>query len=204
MLKLRFSATSPYVRKVMVLAHERGLVERIEKIPTTVLPTTPNEEMQRDVPLLKVPALTTDEGDTLFDSRVICEYLDGLHGGEKVLPRSGRARFEALRLQALADGILDAAILTRYETSLRPKALRWSAWIDGQLRKIRGGLTALDQEAGGFGDRLTIGTIAAGCALGYLDFRFAGENWRQTNPALARWYAAFSQRPSMQATVPVG
>ena len=114
-MKLRYSPTSPYVRKVMVVALETGLAERIERIPTTVAPTKYNEEVARENPLVKVPALTTDDGMVLYDSPVICEYLDTLHGGQKLFPATGKTRWTALRQQALADGILDAAILGRYE-----------------------------------------------------------------------------------------
>jgi glutathione S-transferase len=203
-MKLRHSPTSPYVRKVMVLAYETGLEPKIERIPTSVAPNKPNPEYQRENPLMKIPALITDEGDVLFDSRVICEYLDTLHSGPKIFPAGGKARWLALRQQALGDGILDAALLARYEVGLRPKELRWSEWFEGQMRKVRGGLAAIDEKIGegAFAGPLTIGQIAIGCAMGYLDFRFAEEGWRERHVHLARWYAEFSKRPSMQVTVP--
>jgi glutathione S-transferase len=185
----------------MVVAMETGLADRIETLPTAVAPTKPNDEMARENPLVKIPALTTDEGDVLFDSPVICEYLDSLHGGAKLFPAGGAARWTALRQQALGDGILDAAILCRYE-SLRPKEVQWPDWIGGQMRKVRGGLDALDKATGTLSGPLTIGQITVGCALGYLDFRFPGEAWRGARPALARWYEDFAKRPSMQATAP--
>jgi glutathione S-transferase len=202
-MKLRYSPTSPYVRKVMVVALETGLAERIERIATTVAPTKPNEEVARENPLVKVPALTTDDGLVLYDSPVICEYLDTQHGGAKLFPASGKARWMALRQQALGDGILDAAILGRYEI-LRPKENQWQDWIDAQLRKVRGALAALEMEveAGELGGPLTIGLITVGCALGYLDFRYASEDWRSRQRRLAVWFDEFSQRKSMQLTVP--
>lgn len=202
-MKLRYSPTSPYVRKVMVAALETGLAERIERIPTVVLPTKPNEEVARENPLVKVPALTNDDGLVLYDSPVICEYLDTLHSGPKLFPPTGTARWIALRQQALGDGILDAAILGRYEIQ-RPKEYQWQDWIDAQLRKVRGALAALEieVEAGELGGPLTIGQITVGCALGYLDFRYQSEEWRARQRRLAAWFDEFSKRKSMQLTVP--
>ncbi len=153
---------------------------------------------------MKIPALTTDDGQVLYDSPVICEYLDSLHDGPKLFPASGEKRWVALRQQALGDGILEAAILARYE-SIRPKEVQWPDWIEAQLRKVRGALAALESEAesGGLRGPLTIGLITIGCALGYLDFRFASEQWRQRAPGLARWYADFAERAAMRQTVPV-
>ena len=202
-MKLRYSPTSPYVRKVMVAAIETGTVERIERIPTAVAPTKRNDEVARENPLVKVPALTTDDGLVLYDSPVICEYLDTLHDGAKLFPPAGKTRWMALRRQALGDGILDAAILGRYE-ALRPKEYQWSEWIDAQLRKVRGALAALDMEveAGELGGPITIGQIAIGCALGYLDFRYAAEDWRGRHRRLAHWFDEFSKRKAMELTAP--
>ena len=194
-MKLRYSPTSPFVRKVLVVAIETGLDGRIERVPTTVVPVQPNEDLSHQNPLMKVPTLVTDDGQVLFDSRVICEYLDSLHTGSRLIPAANTARWTALRQQALGDGILDAGVLNRYETAVRPKDKQWAEWSAGQMRKIRNGLAALDGP-------LTIGPIAIGCALGYLDFRYAGEGWRERHPALAKWYAEFAKRKSMLATVP--
>ena len=204
-MKLRYSPTSPYVRKVMVVALETGLAERIERIPTVVLPTKPNEEMARENPLVKVPALTTDDGLVLYDSPVICEYLDTLHSGPKLFPASGKARWVAMRQQALGDGILDAAILGRYEVQ-RPKEFQWQDWIDAQLRKVRGALAALEMEvqAGELGGPLTIGQVTVACALGYLNFRYASEDWPSKHRSLAAWYEDLSKRKSIQLTAPRG
>ncbi|MDE1904728.1 MAG: glutathione S-transferase N-terminal domain-containing protein, partial [Alphaproteobacteria bacterium] len=143
-MKLRYSPTSPFVRKVLVLAIETGLESRIERVPTTVMPVQPNEDLSHQNPLMKLPTLLTDDGQVLFDSRVICEYLDSLHGGPKLFPPAGMARWIALRQQALGDGMLDAGVLNRYETAVRPKDKYWAEWSAGQMRKIRNGLTALD------------------------------------------------------------
>jgi glutathione S-transferase len=202
-MKLRYSPTSPYVRKVMVVALETGLAERIERIPTAVAPTKPNEEVARENPLVKVPALTTDDGLVLYDSPVICEYLDTLHDGTKLFPPNGKARWLALRQQALGDGILDAAILGRYEI-LRPKEYQWQDWLDAQMRKVRGALAALEMEAeaGELGGPLTIGHITIACALGYLDFRYQSEAWRTKHRRLAVWADEVAQRKSIQLTLP--
>jgi len=202
-MKLRYSPTSPYVRKVMVVALETGLAERIERIPTMVAPTKPNEEVARENPLVKVPALTTDDGMVLYDSPVICEYLDTQHSGAKLFPASGKARWMALRQQALGDGILDAAILGRYEI-LRPKEYQWQDWIDAQLRKVRGALAALEIEAaaGEIAGPITIGQITLACALGYLDFRYASEEWRTKQRRLAAWFDEFAKRKSIELTKP--
>jgi glutathione S-transferase len=202
-VKLRYSPTSPYVRKVIVVALETGLDSKIERVATSVAPTKPNEDVQKDNPLMKVPALALDNGEALFDSPVICEYLDSQHGGAKLFPPSGPARWTALRRQALGDGILDAAILTRYE-SIRPDQFKWPDWMTGQMAKVRAALAALDSEADKLGGTVDIGTITVGCALGYLDFRYADLGWRKLAPKLAKWYEGFAARPSMQATVPKG
>jgi glutathione S-transferase len=201
-VKLYFSPTSPYVRKVMVAAIECGLAGRIEKIATG-FPILPGSDLARDNPLLQLPCLKTEDGEALFDSPVICDYLDSLHPGPRLIPAEGRPRRTALRRQALGDGILDATILVRYER-LRPEPYRWSEWIDKQMLKIRGGLDALEAEAGTPAEPPTIGCITIGCALGYLDLRLAEEDWRGTRPKLAEWFDAFSRRPSMQETAPQG
>jgi glutathione S-transferase len=198
-MKLRYSLTSPYVRKVVVAAIELGIDGRIERIPTNT--ADPASGLAADNPLAKVPALLTGDVGPLYDSAVICEYLDGLQGAPRLHPAGGVARWQALRRQALADGMLDASILRRLE-EMRPQGERSAAWATKQQGKVEGGLDALEREVGGFGKDPTIDQIAVGCALGYLDFRFAADRWRDRRPSLARWYDGFAQRPSMLATVP--
>jgi glutathione S-transferase len=200
-MRLWFNPASPFARKVRILARETGLDGRIDEISIAVSPVKPHPELARENPLVKIPALSTDEG-TLYDSAVICEYLDSLHAKAPLFPRSGAERWRALRLQALADGVLEAAVLLRYEHAVRPEALQWREWKSGQFGKVRGGLDALELECGGWGSRFGIGELAAACVLGYLDFRFPDEGWRGTRPALEKWYAGVSQRPSMTATAP--
>ncbi|HXF65494.1 MAG TPA: glutathione S-transferase [Burkholderiales bacterium] len=201
-MQLRTNRASPFARKVRILAREAGLAARIEEIEIAVSPTAANESLARENPLVKIPALVTDEGGTLYDSRVICEYLDALHGEHRFFPEGGPARFAALRRQALCDGILDAAVLCRYELALRPEALRWADWIEGQKRKIFGGLAALEREVESWGEQFAIGQIGAACVLGYLDFRFAGWEWRARHPRLAEWYGRVSRRPAVAQTAP--
>lgn len=199
-MQLRYSPTSPYVRKVMVTALETGLDKKIEKVPTN--PWDPDTDLTKDNPIGKVPALKTDSGHTLFDSPVICEFLDAQHDGDKLFPASGDARWSVLKLQALADGILDAAVTTVVEGK-RPKELQSKDWIARQKKAIHRSLDTLEQSMSGLGGgQLSIAHIAAGCALGYLDFRKPVGDWREGRPNLAKWYQEFSKRPSMQATVP--
>jgi glutathione S-transferase len=201
-MKLYFNSASPFVRKVRVVARETGLDSKIEEIPTAVSPIQPNADLARANPLTKIPALVADDGTTLFDSPVICEYLDSLHAGRKLFPAGGPARWSALRLQATGDGVLDAGILCRYEDVIRPKEFQWTGWTDGQKAKWHAGLDLLEREASTLGGEPTIGSIAVACALGWLDFRYGADNWRSTRPQLARWFEQFSARPSMQATMP--
>lgn len=201
-MKLMYSPTSPYVRKVMILAIERGLDRKIEKLPQAASPMGGNKVLEKANPLGKVPALELDNGMTLFDSPVICEYLDSKHKGDKLFPASGARRWKALRLQAIGDGILDAALLARYETAMRPENLRWTDWLDGQKRKLAQALDQLEKEAKDLAGGLTIGQVTVACALGYLDFRFGDMNWRKGRPKLAAWFDKFSRRKSMQATIP--
>ena len=201
-MQLIYAAASPFARKVRVLAAETGLLDRIELLDTAVLPTTLNERVNALNPLGKIPVLLTDDAEALYDSRVICEYLDTLHAGAKLLP-SGAARWQVLRLAALADGLMDAALLARYERGVRPAELQWPAWLDGQLGKVQRALTELERQVDLLQGPLDLAQIGVACALGYLDFRFADLDWRAAYPDLAAFQQAFSQRPSMQGSAPV-
>ena len=201
-MQLIYAAASPFARKIRVLAAETGLLERIELLDTAVLPTTLNERVNALNPLGKIPVLLTDDGEALYDSRVICEYLDTLHQGAKLLP-SGASRWQVLRLAALADGLMDAALLARYEHVVRPAELQWPAWLDGQLGKVQRALTELERQVDLLQGPLDLAQIGVACALGYLDFRFADLDWRAAYPDLAAFQQAFSQRPSMRGSAPV-
>ena len=200
-VKLFHSATSPYVRQCLVAAHELGLIARIELVPAAAHPIDRDRTVVATNPLGKIPALITDDGTALHDSRVIIDYLNELGEGDLV-PRDGPARWSVLTEQSLADGMLDAAILARYETALRPEALRWKEWMEGQLEKIASGLAELEARSMHFGDRVDIGTIAFGCMLGYLDFRFPQLAWRETRPNTSAWFEWFGGRDAMVATKP--
>jgi glutathione S-transferase len=201
-MRLWYNPASPFARKVRIVAREAGFAESIEELSIAVSPVKPHVELARENPLVKVPALATPDLGTLYDSAVICEYLDSLHRGTPLFPKAGPQRWRALRLQALGDGIMEAAVLLRYESAWRPQALQWSDWTAGQLGKVRGGLNALEREAAGWDESFAIGQITAACVLGYLDFRFPQEAWRASCPALALWYEGIVRRPSMKATVP--
>ncbi len=198
-MRLRFSPASPYVRKVMVLAREAGIADALNLVSTDVWG---DDGSYRTVnPLGKVPALELDDGTVLFDSPVICEYLNHTRCKGLFLPSEGADRWAALRLEALADGILDASVLQLLE-SRRDPPKQSAAWIDRQQASVDAALDCLEDDAEVLDDRLTVGVIAVGCALGYRDFRFPELDWRQNHPGLAAWYARFSERPSMQATIP--
>ena len=199
-MKLHYNPASPYVRKVRVLALEPGLLGDIELVSVTLTPTSPDANLCSDNPIGKIPTLVREDGGALYDSRVICEYLDGLHDSARMFPNNGEARWTAVRRQALADGILDAAVGTRYETFLRPEEHRWPDWVDNQMAKVRRSLDVLESES--LVGIVDIGTISVACALGYLDFRYPDEAWRDSRPRLAAWFEEFAGRSSMVETAP--
>jgi len=203
-MKLWYAPASPFARKVRVVALELGLADRIELVETAVSPANPNAALARENPLIKVPTLRTDDGMVLYDSRVICEYLDTHGGGNRLFPGAGPERFRALTRQALGDGLMDAGILRRYELAMRPEALRWDAWLAGQQVKVDHALAAAEADCASWGGSFDIGHITLGCALGWLDFRFPDAGWRARCPALAAWFARIGERPSMMQTKPGG
>jgi glutathione S-transferase len=197
-MKLLYSPFSPFARKVRIVAHEAGLQDRIEVVPTSTEDSAGGLAARN--PLNKIPVLETEFGP-LYDSPVICEYLDTLHDGAKLVPAAGADRWRALRWEALADGLMDAALLIRYEITLRPAEKQHEPWIERQKAKIRASLDRMEADAAELDGPLTIGTIGAASALGYLDLRFADWGWRETHPRLAAWHAAFAERPSYIATI---
>ncbi len=201
-MRLHSNPASPFGRKVMVSAHELGLAERITVDDHLLSPVEPSAAVIADNPLGKLPTLVLDNGHALYDSRVICEYLDHLAGGNRLFPQAGEARWRTLTLQALGDGMMDAALLARYETFLRPEELRWQAWVEHQKLKVQRGLDWLERNVDQLAEEPDIGSITIGCALGYLDFRFGADKWRDGRARLAAWFARFAARPSMQATTP--
>ena len=196
-MKIAYSPNSPYVRKAMVCAILRGL--SIEK--WTIGTTAP--ELAQVNPLSKVPTLITDDGMVLYDSPVICEYLDSLGNAPKLFPPAGPARWKALQQEALADGILDASQPRRREIAL-PQDDGRKEYIATQRGKVDRSVAALEAEADKLGNLTTIGEVTIACALGYLDFRYANEPWRPAAPKLAAWYEKVAAMPAMAQTVPPG
>jgi glutathione S-transferase len=196
MLTLRYSPASPYARKVLIAAAVLGLSDRIEK--TGVDLADPADSIRAQNPLGKIPTLILEDGGALYDSRVIAEYLDHLAGGGRLFPTEPERRFAALRLQALGDGISDAALLLRYEEASRPEDKRSADWTSLQQGKVDRALAAL--EASPPAGEIDIGSIAVATALGYLDLRFAG-GWREPNPRLVAWLDGFAAKtPAFAAT----
>ncbi|WP_116132766.1 glutathione S-transferase [Tropicimonas sp. IMCC34043] len=199
-MQLFHSPTSPFVRKVMVVLHETGQLDHVTLVPASGTPLAPNTLTVSQNPLGKIPTLIRDDGPALFDSRVICRYLDdragaGLYPAARV--------WEVLTLEALADGIMEAAVLMVYESRLRPADLVYDTWVESQWAKITRALDALEGRwISHLAGPLDMSQIAVGCALGYLDFRVDDRNWREGRKDLAAWDAGFAARPSMQATRP--
>jgi glutathione S-transferase len=197
-MKLHWSPRSPFVRKVMIVAHETGIVARLDCVRSVAAMTKPHLELMQDNPLSKIPTLVRDDGVALYDSRVICEYFDTLHDGPKLFPAAPQARFTALRWQALGDGILDFLVLWRGEGE---RAHKSEAHLSSFAARRGASLASLEREAADLEDSpLSIGHIAIGCALSYLDFRFPAQPWRDGHPRLAAWHATFAARPSAKAT----
>lgn len=202
MMQLFYATTSAYVRKVMVCASVLGLADEIERLDSAAHPIERDERIAVFNPLAKVPALRTENGLCLYDSRVICEYLNARARGD-LYPAQGDARWRSLARQALGDGMIDAALLARYEFSARPPEKQWQNWADAQLKKVAAALAEIESQVSSFSAHPNdIGLIAIGCALGYLDFRFAGLNWRAGHPLTAAWFALFDAHPAMAATRP--
>ena len=192
MLTLRSSPSSPFVRKIRIAANVLGVDRDIAIEPADTM--SPSDSVRAQNPLGKIPALLLEDGTVLFDSRVILEYLDHHAGGGRILPHDADARFSALRLQALADGVMDASVLLVYEGRWRPAERHEPKWVDHQAGKVARTLTATPD----------VGQIALACALGYRDFRFEG-TWRRDHPRLVAWLDAFAARvPAFAATKPQG
>ncbi|OLS64564.1 glutathione S-transferase [Pseudomonas putida] len=202
-MTLFHSPLSPFVRKVMVVLHETGQVDRVKVQPVNITPVSPDADLNQGNPSGKIPALRLEDGSVLHDSRVIVDFLDQQHVGNPLIPREGSARWRRLTLASLADAIMDAAVLTRYETFLRPEDKRWDQWVEAQSEKIRRGLADLeDNHYAEIASAFDVASIGVACALGYIDLRMPDFGWRERQPKLAGWYAEVSQRASMKATVP--
>jgi glutathione S-transferase len=200
-MKLHWSPRSPFVRKVMIVAHERGVIDLLDCVRTVAAMTAPHAALMQDNPLSKIPTLVLDDGTALYDSPVICEYLDALDGKPQLFPPDRKLRMLALRRQALGDGFLDLLVLARNER-LRKQPSRLH--LTSAAVRTAAVLDSLEREADALAaSAFDIGHIAIGCALSYLDFRFAEQDWRKDHQRLAIWHAVFAARPSVEATRPV-
>jgi glutathione S-transferase len=199
-MKVYGDIISPFVRMTMVTAHEVGIGDKVVRETVSVPPDKVNHGLAKHGPLGKIPVLVTDHGHSLYDSRVIIEYLCHVSGNRTLIPDEGVKRFRVLTLQALGQGLADAAVAYRYETGVRPKELLWKDFSERQKTR---GLMALDEAQGSWTkdlEQITAGSIALAVALAYIDFRLGEWNWRQDRAELAKWHEAFSRRDSMQAT----
>lgn len=202
-MTLFHNPASPFVRKVLVLLHETGQQGRVALQLSQLTPVKPDHALIEDNPLSKIPALRLANGTVIHDSRVILDYLDHQHVGNPLIPRDGASRWRRLTLASLADGIMDAAVMIRYETALRPVEKHWDEWLDAQRDKIRRALGLLEADAiAELASHFDVASISVACALGYLDLRHPDLEWRKANPQLAAWFAEVSVRPSMLETVP--
>ena len=200
MMKLHWSPRSPFVRKVMVAAHELGLVDRLHCVRSVAAMTTPNPDIMVDNPLSKIPALVLEDGRVLVDSGVIVEYLDSLAGRGQLVPPAGPARWAVLSRYALAGGLLDLLILWRNERE-KPQERQTPELLAAYHVKAVATLDRFEREAPGLdGEPFGLGHITLACALSYTDFRFPELGWREGRPALADWHSAAAARPSMAAT----
>lgn len=202
-MKLYHSPSSPFVRKVRATAVELGLADRIELQPMDVAPATSDEAYQRSTnPLRKIPALVTDEGEVIVDSTVICDYLDQLAGGGRLMPEPGPERWMVATGHAIAHGMCDAAVLIRYETWARPESLRWPEWTASQWSKIDAGLSWFESRPESLSRPFDLAQLTLGCLVGYLDFRFEEREWRKDNPAVTAWASKALARPCFTQTAP--
>ncbi len=197
-MKLLYQTHSPYARKALVFAHEAGLARQIEVVHQETSPTRRNEQVFAENPLGKVPVLLRPGLPPIFDSDVICAYLDTLHSGRKLIPIEGEARWHALRLQAVAQGLADAGIAIRWETVRRPEALRYAPLRDGYVQKLVASYDWLERELD-VDTAVHVGHVALATCLDWLEFREL-PGFRQGRPRLADWFDRFRQRTSMLAT----
>lgn len=201
-MKLLYSPPSPFARKARILIHELNLSDKVSCVDVGLItPVSSSDEVLTANPLGLIPVLYLNDTETLYDSTVICEYLDNFGEGS-FFPTEFEERIPALKLQALADGLLDMAVALRYEVVIRPLKMQWFDWQQNQINRIELTLNELENQQSLFSEKLTIGELTVACALGYLDFRFAELNWRESRAELSRWYEGVSHRPSIQSTEP--
>ena len=197
-MKLLYQTHSPYARKALVFAHEVGLANDLEVIHQETSPTLRNDLVFAENPLGKVPVLLRADRPPIFDSDVICAYLDTLHPGPRLIPEAGEARWHALRCQSVAQGMCEAGIQVRWETVRRPEHLRYAPLRDGYVEKLEASYDWLERELDG-DTHIHVGHVAVATALGWLEFRGLPD-FRRGRPRLAAWFDRFAERDSMQAT----
>jgi glutathione S-transferase len=200
-MKLTFSPASPFARKVRIAAIELGLVDKIEFVPSTVAPGTPNDEYSRITPLKKLPVLILNTGEVILDSYVIVEYLNELAGGN-LIPDYGPKRWQTKTDHSMLQGMLDSMLLCRYEKMVRPQGLQWQAWYDDHWNRAWSGMARFAARADVLSGPLTIAQIGLVCVLGYADFRFADCGWRKAYPKLDAFYQKMLERPSVKISAP--
>jgi glutathione S-transferase len=198
-MKLCFSPTSPFARKVVVVAHEKGMMDKIEMTAPDLSDLL--NGLNPANPLGKIPSLELDNGDVLFDSIVISEYLDGISDGPALFPADPTERARVMTLHAIGNGMTDAAFSRRWSASVLPENEQSPTWDARLAMAMAKSVDVLEARVAELSE-VNIGSIAVACGIGYMDFRFADENWREGRPNLAKWYEEFSARPSMQATTP--
>jgi glutathione S-transferase len=199
-MRLYWSSRSPFVRKAMIAAHETGVAARIETVRVEVAASKLNAEVMAHNPLNKIPTLVLDNGEVFFDSRVICEYFDSLNSGPKLFPSTSPEKWVALRREALGSGIMENGV-ARIGENAKPEEVRSQPHIAAYKAKIEAALDYLEAEVPALTrDRFNIGHLSIGCALGYLDFRYADDDWRKGHAGLAEWHKSFAERDSVKLT----
>lgn len=202
-MRLMWSPTSPFARKVRLAAYELGLHNQLTIEPTDVKPGKFNADYSTGInPLRKIPALVLDNGETIVDSLIICDYLDMLAGGGRIIPAHLPERARVLTAHTIANGVLDQLVQLRYETWMRPESLRWPIWSDDLWDRVMHGLAWLEARAAAPGDMLDLAQITLVCLTGYLDLRYPASGWREKFPRLKDFDAALHERPAIVATAP--
>lgn len=199
-MKIYGDMISPFVRMAIVTAHEVGLGGKVQHVVEAVKPTEVNEKLAKLNPIGKIPVLETDHGHGVYDSRVIMEYLCHVAGNSDLIPSDGVKRFRVLTLQALAQGLADAAVAYRYEVAARPQGLQWEDWMKRTMARINASIDELETSWQADLAEVNVGSLAVAVALSYIDFRLGDLGWRNSRPKLAAWHAAFSERDSMMKT----
>lgn len=198
-MKLYYSPTSPYARKVIAVAHEKGLGNKLEKLPGR----EPGVNLDKMNPLDKIPTLVADDGEVLIESALICQYLDEIGKGRRLYPDSGKARRRMLQLEAIGHGVCDAGVLCRMEERMHKPEMISPDWIERQQKKLQRGIAAMEQALDELGATVTPVHITYAVTLTFLDQHKIHPGWREAHPKLAKWYDSFLRQPCMKAAEPV-